>query len=49
MVPVNIIVWWLVLMIPAWILAAYILWGTNIVVSQGDEDEEVQSDERGGE
>lgn len=48
MVPVNMLVWWFVLMIPAWILAAYILWGTNIVVS-GDEDEEIQSDERRGE
>lgn len=44
----NMIVWWFVLMIPAWVLAAYVLWGTDIVVS-GDEDEEIQSDERGGE
>lgn len=43
----NVMVWWFVLMIPAWILAAYILWGTDIVVS--NEDEEVQSEERGGE
>ena len=38
----NVIVWWFVLMIPAWALAAYILWGTNIVVSkeeEGTEDE----------
>lgn len=44
----NVMVWWFVLMIPAWILAAYILWGTNLVVSSEDE-EETQSDERGGE
>lgn len=44
----NMIVWWFVLMIPAWVLAAYVLWGTDIVVS-GDEDEEIQSNERGGE
>ena len=43
----NMIVWWFVLMIPAWVLAAYVLWGTDIVVS--NEDEEVQGEERGGE
>lgn len=44
----NVMVWWFVLMIPAWILAAYILWGTDLVVSS-EEDAEIQSDERGGE
>jgi hypothetical protein len=28
----NVIVWWFVLMLPAWALAAYILWGTSVVV-----------------
>lgn len=36
----NVIVWWFVLMLPAWALAAYILWGTNIVVSEEDEEAE---------
>lgn len=34
----NVIVWWFVLMLPAWALAAWILWGTNIVVSREDEE-----------
>jgi hypothetical protein len=34
----NVVVWWFVLMVAAWILMALILWGTNIVV--GEEDEE---------
>ena len=42
------LVWWLGLMISAWIVAAYVLWGTGIVVSRED-DEGVDSDEvRGG-
>lgn len=42
------LVWWFGLMISAWIVAAYVLWGTNIVVSRED-DEGVESDEvRGG-
>lgn len=36
----NVIVWWFVLMIPAWVLAAYILWGTSVVVSKEDEGAE---------
>ena len=36
----NVIVWWFVLMLPAWALAAYILWGTSLVVSREDEDTE---------
>ncbi|CAN5697024.1 hypothetical protein BH24ACT22_BH24ACT22_11930 [soil metagenome] len=36
----SVIVWWFVLMLPAWALAAYILWGTNIVVSAEDEGSE---------
>jgi hypothetical protein len=38
----NVIVWWFVLMIPTWALAAYILWGTSVVVSK--EDEEVEDE-----
>jgi hypothetical protein len=42
------LVWWLGLMISAWIVAAYVLWGTDIVVSRAD-DEGVEDDEtRGG-
>lgn len=33
----NVIIWWFVLMLPAWALAAYVLWGTSIVVSEADE------------
>ena len=33
----NVIVWWFVLMLPAWALAAYVLWGTNVVVDEEDE------------
>lgn len=41
----NVIVWWFVLMIPAWVLAALILWKTNVVVSERDEAvEEVENE-----
>ncbi len=39
----NMIVWWFVLMLLAWVLAAYVLYGTNIVVS-AENDEEVEND-----
>ena len=29
----NMIIWWFVLMIPAWIIAAWILWKTSLVFS----------------
>ncbi|WP_279387480.1 hypothetical protein [Rubrobacter taiwanensis] len=42
----NMIALWFTLMILAWVLAAYVLWGTDIVVSR---EEETGSDEgRGG-
>jgi hypothetical protein len=43
----NMIVLWLVLMISAWVLAAYVLWGTDIVVSrEHDEEPEGAAGER---
>ncbi len=36
----SVIVWWFVLMLPAWALAAYILWGTSVVVDDEDEGAE---------
>jgi hypothetical protein len=36
----NMIVWWFVLMLPAWVFAAYVLWGTSIVVSREPEETE---------
>ncbi len=47
----NMLVWWLVLMISAWIVAAYVLWGTDLVVSrrEDEEGEEMESDEGRGE
>ncbi len=41
----NVLVWWFVLMIAAWIIAAWIMWGTNIVVSEQDEVVEEAEDE----
>lgn len=35
----NVVVWWFVLMFGAWILTALILWGTNIVVSDEENQE----------
>lgn len=29
----NMLVWWFVLMIPAWLIVAWLLWRTSIVVS----------------
>lgn len=41
----SVMVWWFVLMIPAWVLAALIMWRTNIVVSEQDEvAEEVENE-----
>jgi hypothetical protein len=39
---VNMIVWWFALMIPAWLILAWILWKTPLVFSgeEGTEDEE---------
>lgn len=33
----NVIVWWFVLMLSSWVLGAWILWGTSVVVSREDE------------
>jgi P pilus assembly chaperone PapD len=35
----NMLVWWFALMLLAWALAAYVLYGTNIVVSAEDDEE----------
>jgi hypothetical protein len=35
---VNVLVWWFVLMFAAWISVALILWKTNIVVDEEDEE-----------
>lgn len=35
----NVVVWWFVLMLAAWILSALILWKTNLVVPDEDGEE----------
>lgn len=35
----NVVVWWFVLMFAAWILTALILWTTNLVVPNEDDEE----------
>jgi len=34
---VNMLLWWLVIMVGSWALAAWVLWGTNLVASKEEE------------
>lgn len=40
---VNMIVWWAVIMFGSWIVAAVVLWGTNLVIPD-KEGEETEND-----
>lgn len=43
----NMIIWWFALMIPAWLIAAWVLWKTSLVFSgeEGPLGEEGASEE----